>query len=117
MLKILKYKKKNSLKTLEILLNKRKFIQKKSLAVIRIIENVKKNGDKAVLYYEKKFSKIRSKSNSVLFSNKEINNISKKTDKRIKQAIDLAYDRIKKFHSRQKFSSFKFKDKYKNELS
>ena len=29
----------------------------------------------------------------------------------------LAYNRIKKFHSRQKFSSFKFKDKYKNELS
>ena len=117
MLKILKYKKKNSLKTLEIFLNKRKFLQKKSSAVIRIIENVKKNGDKAVLYYEKKFSKTRSKSNSVLFSNKEITNISKKTDKKIKQAINLAYDRIKKFHLRQKFSSFKFKDKYKNELS
>ena len=117
MLKILKYKKKNSLKTLEIFLNKRKFLQKKSSAVIRIIENVKKNGDKAVLYYEKKFSKTRSKSNSILFSNKEITNISKKTDKKIKQAINLAYDRIKKFHLRQKFSSFKFKDKYKNELS
>ena len=117
MLKFLKYNKKNSLKNLEIFLNKRKFIQRKSSAVIRIIENVKKNGDKAVLNYEKKFSKIKSKSNRVSFSNKEINKISKKTDKKIKQAIDLAYDRIKKFHARQKFSSFKFKDKYKNELS
>ena len=117
MLKFLKYNKKNSLKNLEIFLNKRKFIQRKSSAVIRIIENVKKNGDKADLNYEKKFSKIKSKSNRVSFSNKEINKISKKTDKKIKQAIDLAYDRIKKFHARQKFSSFKFKDKYKNELS
>ena len=29
----------------------------------------------------------------------------------------MAYTRIKKFHSKQKFLSFKFKDKYKNELS
>ena len=118
MLKVLKYNKKNSLKILEIFLNRRKSIQKnKSSVVIRIIENVKKNGDKAVLRYEKKFSKIKSKSNRILFSNKEINNISKRTDKKIKHAIDLAYKRIKNFHSRQKFSSFKFKDKYKNELS
>jgi histidinol dehydrogenase len=118
MLKVLKYNKKNSLKILEIFLNRRKSIQKnKSSVVIRIIENVKKNGDKAVLKYEKKFSKIKSKSNRILFSNKEINNISKRTDKKIKHAIDLAYKRIKNFHSRQKFSSFKFKDKYKNELS
>ena len=35
----------------------------------------------------------------------------------MKLAIDLAYNRIKKFHIKQKFSSFKFVDKYKNELS
>ena len=29
----------------------------------------------------------------------------------------MAYNRIKYFHSKQKFSSFKFKDKFKNELS
>ena len=43
--------------------------------------------------------------------------LSKKIDKKLKKAIDLAYTRIKKFHAKQKFSSFKFKDKYKNELS
>ena len=67
--------------------------------------------------YEKKFSKIRKSSNKVFFSNSEINSISKKTDKKIKRAIDLAFNRIKKFHLKQKFSSFKFKDKYNNELS
>ena len=118
MLKILKYNNKNSFKYLELFLNKRKLIQKeKSFIVSKILRDVKKNGDKAVLRYEKKFSKIKTNSLKVFFSNKELNIIAKKTDKKIKQAIDLAYNRIKKFHSKQKFSSYKFKDKYKNELS
>ena len=118
MLKVLKYNKVNSSKVLEIFLGRRKSIQKKQIiAVSKIIKNVKKNGDKAVLNYEKKFSKIKRSSNKVFFSNSEINNISKKTDKKIKRAIDLAFNRIKKFHLKQKFSSFKFKDKYNNELS
>ncbi len=118
MLKILRYNKKSSLRTLETILNKRKSKQKnQSSSVRRIIRNVKKNGDKAVLTYEKKFSKINTKSKKILFSNKEINNLSKKIDKKIKQAIDLAYNRIRSFHTKQKFASFKFKDKYKNEIS
>ena len=118
MLKIFKFNKNNSLNKLEIFLNKRKFIQKsKSSIVKKIINNVKKNGDKAVLGYEKKFSKVKTKSNKIYFSNKELNYISKKTDKKIKQAINLAFNRIKKFHLKQKFASFKFQDKYKNQLS
>ncbi len=117
-LKIFKYKTKKSLKSLELFLNKRKTIQKnKTSAVIKIINNVRKNGDKAVLNYEKKFSKIKTNSSKIYFSVKELNVISKKIDKNIKQAIDQAYNRIKKFHSKQKFLSFKLKDKYKNELS
>ncbi len=118
MLKILKYNKKNSSQFLESFLNKRKFFQKnKTFVVERIIRNVKKKGDKAVLNYEKKFSKIKLKSPKIYFSKNEINLISKKTDKKIKLAIDIAFNRIKKFHSKQKFSTFKFKDKFKNELS
>ena len=118
MLKILKYNNKNSFKYLELFLNKRKLIQKeKSFIVSKILKDVKKNGDKAVLRYEKKFSKIKTNSSKVFFSNKELEINEKKTDKKIKQAIDLAYNRIKKFHSKQKFFSYKFKDKYKNELS
>ena len=118
MLKTLNYNNKNSLKILEMFLDKRKLIQKNQTSVVsKIIENVKKDGDKAVLKYEKKFSKIKKKSNKVFFTDKEINVLSKKIDKKLKKAIDLAYTRIKKFHAKQKFSSFKFKDKYKNELS
>ena len=118
MLKNLNYNQKNSNKILTTFLEKRKSIQKsQTSAVKRIIQNVKKNGDKAVLSYEKKFSKIKLKSNKILFSSKEINKLSRKTDKKLKKAIDLAFNRIKSFHLKQKFSSFRFKDKYKNELS
>ena len=99
MIKLLRYNKKNSLNALEVFLNKRKSIQKNQTSrVSKIIKNVKKNGDKAVLNYEKKFSKIKTNTTRVLFTKKEINNISKKIDKNLKQAIDLAYIRIKKFH-------------------
>ena len=118
MLKFLNYNKKNSFNNLEIILKKRKITQKnKTSFVKKIISNVKKNGDKAVIKYEKKFSKIKIKSNKIIFSKIEINKIANKTDKKIKQSIDLAYYRIKKFHSKQKFPSFNLKDKYKNELS
>ncbi len=66
---------------------------------------------------KKKFSKIKTKNNSLLFSENEINEILKRTNPKIKKSIDLAFKRIKKFHSKQKFLSFKFKDKYKNTLS
>ena len=118
MLKYFNYNKKNSLNNLEIILNRRKSSQKnQTLFVKKIVSNVKKNGDKAVIKYEKKFSKIKNKFSKIIFSQQEINKIAKKTDKKIRQAIDLAYERIKAFHRKQKFSSFNLKDKYKNELS
>tara|TARA_B110000211_G_scaffold12694_1_gene13287 strand:+ start:61 stop:1362 length:1302 start_codon:yes stop_codon:yes gene_type:complete len=118
MLKFLNFNKKNSLNNLDIILNKRKFAQKNKTAVVKkIISDVKKNGDKEVLKYEKKFSKIKTRSAKIIFSKKEINKISNKLDKKIKQSIDLAFNRIKKFHSKQKFLSFNLTDKYKNQLS
>ena len=117
-LKILKFNKKNSSNSLKIFLDKRKSLQKNQTSIVRnIIQNVKKNGDKAVINYEKKFSKVKTRSNKILFTVKEINTISKKIDFKIKKSIDLAYNRIKKFHSKQKFSSFTLKDKYNNKLS
>ena len=52
MLKIFNYSQKNFLENLENIINKRKLNQKnKTIAVNKIISNVKKNGDKAVLNY------------------------------------------------------------------
>ena len=118
MLKVLRYNRKNSSNILTSFLEKRKVAQRYQTAIVtKIIKNVKKRGDSAVLKYEKKFSKLKTKTSKISFSNQEIKVISKKIDKKLKSAIDLAYNRIKKFHSKQKFLSFKFKDKYKNEFS
>ena len=76
---------------------KSKSTQKNQTSFVKkIISNVKKNGDKAVIEYEKKFSKIKNRSSKIIFSQQEINKIAKKTDKKIKQSIDLAFNRIKK---------------------
>ena len=57
MLKVLKFDKKNSLKSLKIFLDKRKTIQKNQTSIVtKIIKNVKKNGDKAVIKEKDTFS-------------------------------------------------------------
>ncbi len=118
MIKFLNANPKNSIKKLEIILSKRKINQlSQSFYIKKILYNVKNQGDKAVINYEKKFSKIRNHSKKIKFSNKEINEIVKKIDQKLKKSIDIAYQRIKTFHSKQKYISFKYKDKYKNELS
>ena len=118
MLKIFNYNNNNSTNSLKVFLRKRKTLQKNLTSKVnKIIKDVRKNGDKAVLKYEKKFSNIKTKSNKIFFSKKEINQISEKTEKKIKRAIDLAFNRIKYFHLKQKYSNFRFKDKYNNELS
>ncbi len=118
MIKYFNSNQKNYLKKLEIILNKRNAKQKlKSSKVRSILQSVKNQGDKAVIKYEKKYSKVKYNSKKIKFSKNEINRIIKNIDKRLKKSIDISYSRIKKFHSKQKHFSFKYKDKYKNELS
>ena len=116
-LKYLNGNQNNFEKKLQLILNRRKFIQSKADIVKKIIKGVKKNGDKALIQYEKKFSNNKINETSIKFSKKEINKIEKGINLKLKRSIDIAYDRIKKFHEKQKILPFKFKDKYKNELS
>ena len=113
MIKVLESKAKNFDAALDKLLNKRKsIVQSSSVSVIKIINDIKKNGDKAVLKYEKKFNK-----NNIIVPNpKKISQSIKLLDKKIKNAIDLAYNRIHKFHSLQKFTNISYKDKLQNKL-
>ena len=118
MLKFFNANQRNFSKKLELILDARKQKQKnKSLIVKKILVDVKNNGDKAVLKYERKFSNIQLKQKKIKFSKQEINKISKRISKNLKRSIDVAYSRIKKFHLKQKLTSFKYKDKYNNELS
>ena len=118
MLKYFNANQRNFLNKLEKVLEKRKIKQRNQSDVVKkILASVKRNGDKAVIKYEKKFSKIKSNSTNIKFSKKEINSIVKNIDLELKKSIDIAFKRIKKFHLKQKISSFKFKDEFNNELS
>ena len=113
MLKILNSNNRNFDRELERLLSNRKNkVKSSSVSVTRIIEDVKKNGDKALLKYEKRFNK-----NSILVpTSKQISKLIKTLDKNVKKAIDKAYNRIYKFHSLQKFKNISYTDKLKNKL-
>ncbi len=110
---LLNSKKKNFEKKLSLLLLKRKKkIQSNSASVTNIIEDIKKNGDKALVKYEKKFNK----NNIIIPSNKQITKSINLLNPKVKQAIDIAYNRIYKFHSLQKFKNISYIDKFKNKI-
>ena len=112
-MKILNSKSKNFDKLLEnLLLQRKKKIQTDSVSVTNIIKDVKKNGDKALLKYEKRFNQ----NNIIIPSSKQIKKSINSLDKKVKKAIDTAYNRIYKFHSLQKFKNISYTDKLKNKL-
>ena len=112
-MKILNSKSKNFDKLLEnLLIQRKKKIQSDSVSVTNIIKDVKKNGDKALLKYEKRFNQ----NNIIIPSSKQIKKSINSLDKKVKKAIDTAYNRIYKFHSLQKFKNISYTDKLKNKL-
>ena len=113
MMKVINYKNKNSAKILELFLNKRRSGKKKDTSIVeKIIRDVKKNKNKAVLKYEKRFSK----NNKITTSRNEINKSIKLLDPKVKKAIDFAYQRILKFHKLQKIKNINYVDKLKNKI-
>ena len=113
MIKVLDSKTKNFDETLNRLLSQRKKkIYLSSVSVTKIIKDVKKNGDKAILKYEKKFNK----NNIINPSSNQISRSIASLNIKVKKAIDLAYNRIYKFHSLQKFKNISYTDKFKNKL-
>ena len=96
-----------------ILIRRKNKILSNSVSVTKIIKDVKKNGDKALLKYEKRFNK----NNVIVPTSNQINNSIKLLDRKVKQVIDTAYNRIYKFHSLQKFKDISYTDKYKNRVN
>ena len=96
----------------KLLLQRKKKVQSNSVSVSGIINDVKKNGDKAVLKYEKKFNQ----NNFIVPTVKSILKSIAGLDQKVKKAIDLAYNRIYKFHSLQKFKNISYTDNLQNKL-
>ncbi len=64
--------------------------------VIKIIRDIKKDGDKAIKIYTKKFDKVNIENLKV--TDKDIKNAYKKIDKKILPAIKVAIKNVKRFH-------------------
>ena len=107
---------KNNINKLINFLESRRIEKKNNLEIVhKIIKNIKNNKFKALLNYEKKFSKNKEIKLSVDRINKSI----KKLDPKVKKAIDYAYSRIWKFHSKQikgVREKILYVDKFKNKL-
>ena len=112
-MKVLNSKNKNFDKNLEnLLFKRRKNIKFDKVSVTNVINDVKRNGDKALIKYEKKFNQ----NTKIVPNSTKINKLIKSLNPEVKKAIDIAYDRIYRFHSLQKFKNISYKDKYKNKL-
>ena len=119
MIKILNTKSRNFQSEFDYYLNsRRKYSESKIKTVARIIKDVRKQQDKSLIKYEKKFNSLKNlKRNKLFFSNSEIKKNIKNLDSKVKNSIDLAFNRILNFHRKQKFKGFKIKDKYDNIFS
>ena len=112
-MKVISAKNKNFDKLLDNLLSKRKNkLRSDYISVKNIIKDVRKNGDKALVKYEKRFNKNKT----IIPTSKKIKDSIKSLDQKVKKAIDAAYNRIYKFHSLQKFKDISYVDKFKNKI-
>jgi histidinol dehydrogenase len=77
--------------------------------VREILDDVRNNGDKAVLKYTKAFDSLAT--NSLRITSDEIREHAKKARKDVVQALKISAGRIRNFHERQKEKSWSFSDK------
>jgi len=114
MIKIDKFTSSTGLTRLEKILDQRRNSQSKNIPIVsKIIKEVRKNKNRAVIKYERKFSN----NTKIKPSKKEITKVIKSLEPKIKKSIDFAYNRIFKYHMLQKPKNIHFKDKLNNKLS
>tara|TARA_Y100000590_G_scaffold153223_1_gene175924 strand:- start:251 stop:1534 length:1284 start_codon:yes stop_codon:yes gene_type:complete len=114
MIKIIDCSNKNYLSVLKkILLIKQNQSKPKTSIVRKIIQDVRKNGDKALIKYEKKYSKNKN----IVTTKKNIFHAVKLLDSKTKKAIDFAFKRIFEFHSKQKVYNIFHKDRLNNKFN
>ena len=81
-----------------------------SLTVKKIIQDIKKNKDVALLKYVKKFENKKANLKSIIISKKTLKDAYNSLTNENKKSLRLAYKRIFYYHSKQKKTSYSFKD-------
>ena len=74
-----------------------------------IIANVRKNGDKALFAYTKKFDKVSLSASTIRIPEKTVREQAKKAPKAFAVALNGAAKRIRAYHKKQKARSFSIK--------
>ncbi|MDG1152773.1 MAG: histidinol dehydrogenase [Hyphomicrobiales bacterium] len=112
MVKIIKYNDSNFSGALEkIIKSKRVGSEDVKLSVSRILEDIKKNKDKALFKYAKKFDNISNPEKELKVKNIEIKNAKLSCSKESLKALKIAAKRIEKFHKNQIPKNINYSDK------
>ena len=82
----------------------------------KIVDDVKKNGDKALFKYTKKFDKVELSKRSIKVTAREIEQAQKKVPSKIKANLRTAARRIREFHKHKMPKGSMYKDSLGNEL-
>lgn len=86
-------------------LNRSQFeLEEVNQRVKEVLDNIKKNGDKALFEYTEKFDGV--KLDALKVSQEEIEEAYNSLDKELLESLQKAHDNIKKFHQRQVQNSF-----------
>ena len=81
-----------------------------SFTVKKIIQDIKKNKDLALLKYVKKFENKKANLKSIIIPKKTLKEAYNSLSNESKKSLKLAYKRIFYYHSKQKKTSYSFKD-------
>jgi len=75
-------------------------------SVLEIIENVRENGDEALFSYAERFDGVKLTPGSVKVSEREFDEAFRKVDRKVVEAIEVAVERVRSFHERQRENSY-----------
>jgi histidinol dehydrogenase len=75
-----------------------------------ILADVRKNGDRAVMKYTKKFDGLSLKKGAFCISQERIKEACQTADPKVVKSLKFAADRITSFHQRQKTESWSYKE-------
>ena len=101
-MKIYNYPSKPAEKKIASIINRGLDFKKKDYQSVKhILEDVRKNGDKALIKYVNRFDSPDLSINSIKVSSKEINAAIKKVDKPFVRSLNRAISQIKAFHKHQ----------------
>ncbi len=87
------------------------FKKKDVLAVTRILEDVRKNGDKALIKYANQFDSPGLTLGSIQATSQEINNAAKNVDRPFVRALNRAAGQIESFHKKQLSKSWDYTER------